>query len=83
MLSGVSSPFLVGPGFWVSMFEDLANDRHLAIDKAKHDQYVHDGEDAIKRNDVDGLRQTAFALRDNMIHAPTEGRIDVLAGLMR
>ena len=71
------------PAFWVSMFEDLANDRHRAIDKTKHDQFVRDGEAAIKQNDVDGLRQAAFALRENMVHLPKASPFDVLAGLMR
>jgi hypothetical protein len=71
------------PGFWIGMFEDLANERHRAIDKEKHDQYVRDGEDAIKREEFDRIRQAAFALRNNMVHAPAVSRIDVLAGLMR
>ena len=71
------------PGFWVGMFEDLAKDRHRAIDKTKHDRLVNEGEAYIKKEDLDGLRQIAFQLRDNMVRTPDPSGPDVLAGLMR
>ena len=45
------------PGFWVARFESLAEDRHLAVDKALHDELARAGETAIRNNDVDGLRK--------------------------
>ena len=71
------------PGFWVGMFEDIAKDRHRAIDKAKHDRLVNEGEGFIKNEDLDGLRQIAFQLRDNMVRSADASSPDVLAGLMR
>jgi molecular chaperone DnaK len=71
------------PGFWVGMFEDIAKDRHRAIDKTKHDGLVKEGEGFIKKEDLDGLRQIAFQLRDNMVRSADASRPDVLAGLMR
>jgi molecular chaperone DnaK len=71
------------PGFWLGMFEDLAKDRHRAIDKAKHDQFVKEGEARIRNDDVDGLRQLTFQLRDNMVKSGKASTPDVLAGLMR
>jgi molecular chaperone DnaK len=71
------------PGFWVGMFEDLAKDRHRAIDKSKHDQLVNEGEALIRKEDIDGLRQVTFQLRDNMVRSADASSPDVLAGLMR
>ena len=41
------------------------------------------GEGFIKKEDLDGLRQTAFQLRDNMVRSADASSPDVLAGLMR
>jgi hypothetical protein len=71
------------PGFWVGMFEDLAKDRHRAIDKTKHDRLVNEGEAFIKKEDLDGLRQIDFQLRENMVRSADASSPDVLAGLMR
>jgi molecular chaperone DnaK len=71
------------PGFWVGMFEDLAKDRHRAIDKSKHDQLANEGEAHIRKEDIDGLRQVTFQLRDNMVRSADASSPDVLAGLMR
>ena len=71
------------PGFWVGMFEDLANDRHRAVDKTKHDRLVSEGQGFIKKEDLDGLRQIASQLRDNMVRRVGASSPDILAGLMR
>ena len=71
------------PGFWVGMFEDIAKDRHRAIDKTKHDRLVNEGEGFIRKEDLDGLRQITFQLRDNMVRSADASSPDVLAGLMR
>jgi molecular chaperone DnaK len=69
------------PAFWVSMFEDMAKDRHRAIDKSKHDRLVREGEGYVQAGDIDELRQTTFKLRDNMVRATDGSSSDILAGL--
>jgi molecular chaperone DnaK len=69
------------PAFWVSMFEDMAKDRHRAIDKSKHDKLVREGEGYIQAGDIDELRQTNFKLRDNMVRGTDGSSSDILAGL--
>jgi molecular chaperone DnaK len=79
----VLSDFAKQPTFWVGMFDDMANDRHRAIDKAKHDRLVREGQSCIKAEDVDGLRQINFQMRDNMLRGADGSSADILAGLMR
>jgi molecular chaperone DnaK len=79
----VFSDFVKQPGFWVGMFEDMAKDRHRAIDKAKHDRLVREGQNYIQAEDIDGLRQTNFQMRDNMVRGTDGSSADALAGLMR
>lgn len=71
------------PTFWVGMFEDMANERHRAIDKAKHDRLVRDGQGYVQAEDIDGLRQINFQMRDNMVRGTDGSSADILAGLMR
>jgi molecular chaperone DnaK len=78
----VISDFAKQPVFWVGMFEDMAKDRHRAIDKAKHDRLVKEGEGYIQVEDIDGLRQTNFQMRDNMVRGTDGSSVDILAGLM-
>ena len=79
----VFSDLVKQPGFWVAMFEDFAGTRHRAIDKARHDTLCRQGEAAIAREDLDALRETIGAMRDNMVKNVGETRVDILAGLMR
>jgi hypothetical protein len=65
------------------MFEDMAKDRHRAIDKLKHDRLVREGESYIQAEDIDGLRQTNIQMRDNMVRTNDGSSVDILAGLMR
>jgi molecular chaperone DnaK len=71
------------PGFWVARFESLAEDRHLAVDKALHDELASAGEAAIRNNDVDGIRHLTFRLADNQVQTATPGGSDILSGLTR
>lgn len=71
------------PGFLISIFRDMASEKHFAIDKALHDSLIQEGEDAIERADVDGLRQAMSRMRENMFHVSAAGETATLAGLMR
>jgi molecular chaperone DnaK len=70
------------PGFWVGMFEDLADRRRQTIDKEKHDMLVAKGQATIAREDIDALRETIGALRGNMLRGVDTARENILAGLM-
>jgi molecular chaperone DnaK len=83
MRAVVFSDLAKQPGFWLGMFESTAEERHRAIDKAKHDQLVRQGEACVRSNDVDGLRKVTFDLRENMARTGDGSRPDLLAGLMR
>jgi molecular chaperone DnaK len=68
------------PGFWVARFEGLAEDRHLAIDKERHDRLVAESEAAVRSNDIDAVRQLTFRLSENMVHMGGPGQGETLAG---
>jgi molecular chaperone DnaK len=69
--------------FWIGLFADVAGDRHLAIDKNKHDGLVEAGKEAIERDDLDYLRSVVSSLNGNMIKGAEPSRITALAGLIR
>jgi molecular chaperone DnaK len=69
--------------FWIGMFEDMANRRHQAVDKKKHDDLVRKGEAAISKDDIDELRHATALMRDNMVKSVESARINILSGLMR
>lgn len=71
------------PQFWVSVFEDCAEERHLSIDKSQHDRLVKQGEVAINDGDIDRLRETIHQMRDNLILEADSGRTSALSGLMK
>jgi molecular chaperone DnaK len=71
------------PDFWVSRFEALAADRHLAADKVKHDRLVAEGETCITKQDLDRLRQVSFELSENIVDMSGLSKSEILAGLMR
>ena len=79
----VFSDFAKQPAFWVGMFEGMAKDRHRAIDKAKHDRLVPEGQTYIQAENIDELRRINFQLRDNMVRGTDGSGADILAGLMR
>jgi len=63
------------PGFWLARFESLVEDRHLAVDKALHDELARAGETAIRNNDADALRNLTFRLADNQVQTATPGEV--------
>jgi len=71
------------PGFWLARFENLAEDRHLAIDKELHDRLVSESEAAVRRNDIDAVRNLTFRLSENMVRVGGPGHGEALAGLTR
>ncbi len=71
------------PGFWLARFESLAEDRHLAIDKELHDRLVSESEAAVRRNDIDAVRNLTFRLSENMVQVGGPGHGEALAGLTR
>jgi hypothetical protein len=80
--------FLTGakehPGFQVEMFLAFARERHLAIDKARHDRFVAEGEACINRNDLDGLRRVIGGILENQIPTSEKRAASAaLAGLMK
>jgi molecular chaperone DnaK len=70
------------PAMWVTMFNDLAEQRHAAIDKQLHDRLVSEGNTSCKENDVDSLRRVVFQIQDNMTQRAGAG-LTGLSGLMR
>jgi molecular chaperone DnaK len=72
------------PGFHVDMFLSFMRERHLAIDKARHDRLIAEGEACIDRNDLDGLRRVIGQILENQY--PTSAKkaaSAALAGLMK
>jgi molecular chaperone DnaK len=72
------------PGFHVDMFLSFTRERHLAIDKARHDRLIAEGEACIDRKDLDGLRRVIGQILDNQY--PTSAKkaaSAALAGLMK
>ena len=64
------------------MFEDIAGQRHLAVDKIKHDFLTRNGETAIADNDIDELRRVIRALNKNLVKSAEPSRVSILSGLM-
>jgi molecular chaperone DnaK len=72
------------PSFVINSFLALANERHLAVDKALHDRIVEAGKASAARQDMSGVYDAIKRLVENRVPtdsklAPTEG----LASLMR
>jgi molecular chaperone DnaK len=71
------------PEFIVSIFRDMAGDRHFAIDKDLHDRLVREGEEAISQADIDGVRRAMSRMHDNMFRVGAAAQTSTLASLMR
>ncbi|WP_414475831.1 Hsp70 family protein [Microvirga sp. M2] len=71
------------PEFIVSIFRDMAGDRHFAIDKDLHDRLVRKGEEAISQADIDGVRRAMSRMHDNMFRVGAAAQTSTLASLMR
>jgi molecular chaperone DnaK len=69
------------PEFWVGRFEALADEMHLAIDKALHESLVSEGEIALRKRDIDALRSVTFRLADNQVRVGQPGQGESLSGL--
>ncbi len=70
-------------GFWISVFDDEAMERHRAIDKLLHDELVKQGVKAVEAGNVDGIRKAVWQMRENMMQTGKVSKISALAGLMR
>jgi molecular chaperone DnaK len=72
------------PAFVIASFRKLAQERHLAIDKALHDQVAQAGEASANRHDMNGVYSAMRQILDNRV--PTSAKTgpgEGLAGLMR
>ena len=67
MRAVVFSDLMRRPTFWNDFFFSVAEDRHLAVDKGKHDRLVQVGQQAISQNDLQQLRNVVWELQENMI----------------
>ena len=69
------------PGFWLARFESLAEEGHLAIDRDLHDQLIRDGEVAIRKNNIDLLRDLTIRLMQNQVQTGRRSNPDALSGI--
>lgn len=53
------------PAYIVRQFKARAGERHLAVDKALHDELVTKGQKALAGNDIDSLRRILFQMFEN------------------
>lgn len=72
------------PGFIIGMFENLAQERHTALDKDLHDRLVQEGQASVAQNDIEGVREIVGAMfRNRMPNESESSGVAMLAGLMR
>ncbi len=70
--------------FVLAMFHRASQERHLSKNTEAFDLLVGDGENAIKANDLDELRDILLRLWDNQINtANTIGDVGRLASVLR
>ena len=55
------------PGFIITMFKHVSEEKHMALDAEKHDQLVEKGKEMLNDNDIDGLKQITHELFANQI----------------
>ena len=79
----IFSDLMKRPDFWSDFFESVAEDRHLAIDKSRHDRLVSEGQQAIAQKDLPQLRSVVWDMQENMIKATGPSSVSNLAGLLR
>ncbi len=66
------------------MFEKQAEDHHLALDKALHENLVKDGMEAVRARNQDALRVILGRMQKNMLDiGQGDGNGALLAGMMR
>lgn len=72
------------PGFILHMFQQLCDERHSALDKNLHDRLVHEGQECVARDDIEGIREVVGAILRNRMPNETESSgVAMLASLMR
>jgi hypothetical protein len=72
------------PDFVLAMFRRKSQERHLSKNTEAFDLLVGDGENAIKANDVDELRDIVLRLWDDQIDTTnTIGDVGRLASVLR
>jgi molecular chaperone DnaK len=72
------------PSVIINFFLGLAQERHLAVDKALHDRTVEAGKASVARQDMNGVQRAISQLLQNRIPTgPKGGAGDGLAGLMK
>jgi len=70
------------PGFWMAQFDRLIEERFNAVDKDLHDSLAERGQQAVDRNDIDGLRAVVVKMIENMIQGADDTDTAILSGLM-
>ena len=83
MRAVIFSDLMKRTAFWNDLFLSVAEDRHLAVDKSKHDRLVSEGQQAVSQNDLQLLRSTVWEMQENMIRGGEPSRVSTLAGLLR
>ena len=71
------------PGFVIYTFKSLTEERYLSSDKAKFDQLVKEGQEALKANDIDRLRKAVAGLFDVRIEVGGVSTVDRLASIFK
>jgi molecular chaperone DnaK len=73
------------PAYLVYVFKKLSLERHLAVDKALHDELVSEGQRALAANDViDGLHRVLRGMYQNRFFVGSPDKdIAVMASIMR
>ena len=72
------------PSFLAAMFSDLENERHLALDKSRHDQLVVQGRTALQSGNIDALRGTIGDILGNRMPNDTRSKgVTALASLLK
>ena len=72
------------PGYVIYLFKQFGQQRHLAVDKSKHDALLRQGEQAIQAQDVERLREILRELVGNLFSiSSADSDLAAMAGLMR
>lgn len=71
------------PGYIVFQFKARANERHLAVDGAVHEELVARGNAALQQNNMDELKHVLFAMFENRFAVGTDRSTKLMADLWR
>lgn len=71
------------PGFWASWFDRMIDERFNAADKGLHDRLAQRGQQALKSNNLEELKQVVAQMSQNMVRSNAGVDLSVLSGLMR